>query len=278
MTQSRHVTLQTVVWSDQRAVVLSMFLTISPWKLAKYIKTDLGNALPKLRPFSKEKYTAERDKMCIGEMKVASKESGICCANVLYSRRNGSRCCLNFKLRQGITYSQRKQICCEGEILDKERFKDGLNMIAFNKFKTEHMIYWISSVKSQGIDEENFLLVFLNPKSVNGDVVREWSTKKQRIIAALDENWCQEKVLRDAVLMLFHKEPFIIRRDFNYILSLTHYYWVIIEEWQLEISKLGNGSMLWWYYYQDWHWVLLRRCSDADNEQKSLLCSTRKIS
>ena len=136
MTQSRHVTLQTVVWSDQRAVVLSMFLTISPWKLAKYIKTDLGNALPKLRPFSKEKYTAERDKMCIGEMKVASKESGICCANVLYSRRNGSRCCLNFKLRQGITYSQRKQICCEGEILDKERFKDWL--------KLSHLI-WLRS-------------------------------------------------------------------------------------------------------------------------------------
>ena len=56
-------------------------------------------------------------------MKVASKHSGVCCANVLYSRQNGIHCCLNFKLRQGITYSQRKQICCEGEILDKERLK-----------------------------------------------------------------------------------------------------------------------------------------------------------
>ena len=149
--------------------------------MAKYIKTDLGNALPKLRPFSKEKYTAERDKMCIGEMKVSSKESGICCANVLYSRRNGSRCCLNFKLRQGITYSQRKQICCEGEILDKDRSESyplSRSILISVKCTQWITIFYFKS----------WTFTFQIAESENGDVAKEWNTKKQKIIAVLGEN------------------------------------------------------------------------------------------
>ena len=37
----------------------------------------------------------------------------------------------------------------------------------------QHTVCLISSTESPGIDEQQFLLVSLNPKSVNGDVARE---------------------------------------------------------------------------------------------------------
>ena len=47
------------------------------------------------------------------------------------------------------------------------------------------------------------------------------NTKKQKIIVALVENLCQEKVTKDVASIVLDKECFMIRKDFILIASAS---------------------------------------------------------